>query len=350
MDRQPDAAVAPRTSGSRRVKRVVLIANFDRSVDMRFDRLSDFGLALTRRPDLAGTGTEEQLIQALDGAWAVIAGNERYTSRVLASVRDLRVIARPGVGYDGVDVAAATEHGTAVFTTPGTNHETVADLTIGLMLTAVRRIALMDRTIRTGGWRTDGLAHDLHSTSVGVVGLGLIGRAVVRRLTAFGCQILASEPNPDLDFCEQYGVRLADLDDFLPDVNVLTLHTLLNPDTHHLIDARRLAKMRSTAILINTSRGAIVDEQALVSVLAAGAIGGAGLDVFETEPLPARHPLTTLANVVLTSHVGSHTTESMTRMIEATIEGIVQALRGLMPQGCLNPVLFQPFGEADAKN
>jgi phosphoglycerate dehydrogenase-like enzyme len=322
------------------LKRVVLIANVDGTIDKRFDRLVDQGFALTHRPDLSGNGTEDELIEALDGAWAVVAGNERYTQRVLAEAPNLRVIARPGVGYDGVDVAAATDRGIAVFTTPGTNHESVADLTLGLILATLRRITLLDRTLRAGGWRVDGLARDLHGATVGILGLGLIGQAVVRRLTAFECKIVAAEPTPDLSFCARYGVRLAEIDDILPEVDVLSIHVPLDQGTLHMINARRLATMRPTAILVNTARGAVLDEQALVRALETGVIGGAALDVFESEPLAPDHPLRTFDNVVLTSHVGSHTTEAMTRMVEATIEGLEQAAGGAVPLGCLNPSVF----------
>jgi phosphoglycerate dehydrogenase-like enzyme len=181
---------------------------------------------------------------------------------------------------------------------------------------------------------------------VGVVGLGLIGRAVVRRLVGFGCRIIAAEPNPDLDFCAKFGVRLAEFDDFLPEVDVVTLHVPLDASTRHLVNRVRLARIRPTAVLINTSRGAVVDQRALVDALAAGSIGAAGLDVFEEEPLRPGDPLVMFDNVVLTSHVASHTTTAMTQMIEATIEGIGQAARGVTPNGCLNPEVFVRLEEA----
>ena len=328
------------------MKRVVLIADFDPSVEGLFDRLTEGRFELIRRHDLAGVAREDALIEALGGAWAVIAGNERYTRRVLESAPDLRVIARPGVGYDAIDIAAATQRAIGVFITPGTNHEAVADLTLGLMLATLRKVALLDRTIRSGGWRVDGLARDLHGSTVGVIGLGLIGRAVVRRLVGFGCRIIAAEPNPDSAFCTKFGVRLAEFDDFLPEVDVVTLHVPLQTSTRHLVNRVRLARMRPTAVLINTSRGAVVDQRALVDALAAGSIGGAGLDVFEEEPLHSGDPLVSFDNVVLTSHIASHTTEAMTEMIEATIEGIGQVARGETPHGCLNPEVFARLEEA----
>jgi D-3-phosphoglycerate dehydrogenase / 2-oxoglutarate reductase len=323
------------------VRRVLLTAAFDPSVEGLFDRLRDGPFELVRRHDLAGSAAEDALIDALHGMWAVIAGNERYTRRVLESAPDLRVIGRPGVGYDAVDLEAATERGIGVFITPGTNHEAVADLTLALMLATLRRVALLDRTIRTGGWRINGLARDLHGSTVGVVGLGLIGRAVVRRLSGFNCRIVAAEPKPERAFCEEYRVRLGTLDDFLPEVDVITLHLPLDGSTRHLVDRVRLAQLRPTAVLINTSRGAIVDQGALVDALAAGRLGGAGIDVFEDEPLPPEDPLVAFDNVVLTSHVGSHTTDAMTQMIEATIDGVRKAARGIAPSGCLNPTVFQ---------
>jgi phosphoglycerate dehydrogenase-like enzyme len=278
-------------------------------VDPRFDRLRDLGFELVRRQDVR---SEDALRKALDGAWAVIAGNEPYTDRVLASATGLRVIARPGVGA-------------------------VGDLTLGLMLAVVRRIPHFDRLLRAGGWRADGLSLGLYGTTVGIVGLGLIGRAVVRRLSGFGCQIIATEPYPDQAFCREHGIELVELAELVRRADVVSLHVPLHGPTRHLIDRAALGLMKPTAVVINTSRGGVIDQAALVEALQAGRLAGAGLDVFETEPLPVDDPLRSLDSVVLTSHVAAHTTEAMVAMIDAAVDGIVAAAEGRAPDGCLNP-------------
>jgi phosphoglycerate dehydrogenase-like enzyme len=316
------------------MKRVLLVCTMDPSVDPRFDRLRDLGFELVRRQDVR---SEDALRKALDGAWAVIAGNEPYTDRVLASATGLRVIARPGVGYDNVDVDAATRRGIGVIITPGANHEAVGDLTLGLMLAVVRRIPHFDRLLRAGGWRADGLSLGLYGTTVGIVGLGLIGRAVVRRLSGFGCQIIATEPYPDRAFCREHGIELVELAELVRRADVVSLHVPLHGPTRHLIDRAALGLMKPTAVVINTSRGGVIDQAALVEALQAGRLAGAGLDVFETEPLPVDDPLRSLDSVVLTSHVAAHTTEAMVAMIDAAVDGIVAAAEGRAPDGCLNP-------------
>jgi phosphoglycerate dehydrogenase-like enzyme len=328
------------------MKRVLLVCQMDPAVSSRFDRLIDLGFDLVRRQDLADHGDEADLAAALDGAWAVIAGNERYSERVLAAAPDLRLIARPGVGYDNVDLQAATSRGVAVSITPGTNHEAVAELTVGLMLAVVRRIPRFDQLVRSGGWRVMGLSQGLVGSTVGIVGLGLIGRAVARRLGGFGCRLLAAELAPDLDFCRHYGIELVDLDELLKRADVVSLHVPLHPPTYHLIDRARLKAMRPTAVLVNTSRGGVVDQQALIDALAAGELGGAGLDVFDSEPLPAGNLLPTFDSVVLTPHVAAHTTQAMVAMVDAAMDGIVQADIGNVPRGCLNPSVFRADGSS----
>jgi D-3-phosphoglycerate dehydrogenase len=326
------------------VRTVLQVCDLDASVSGRLDRLLEHDFRLVRRTELAGWASEASLITALEGAWAVVAGNEHYTKQVLASANGLRVIARPGVGYDNVDVAAATDLRIGAFITPGTNQDAVAEYTVGLMLATVCRIAGSDRVIRRGGWRIGGLGRGLYGATVGIVGLGLIGRAVVERLGGFGCRIIAVEPSPDTAFCSRHGVTLTTLDDLLGQSDLVSLHVPLSAATRHLIDRDRLSLMPRHAVIINTSRGAVIDERALIEALRGGQIGGAGLDVFETEPLPPDGPLSALETVVLTGHVAAHTTDAMIRMVDATVDGIVAAASGNAPVGCLNPIVFDGAG------
>lgn len=281
--------------------------------------------------------TESELIERLDGVAATIAGLERYTERVFAAAPGLKVVARMGVGHEHVDVAAATRHGVAVAMAFGTNHDAVADHALALMAAAAHRIAEYDQRVRDGSWGT--LLHGrLHETRVGVVGFGRIGRAVAKRCLGFSMDVLVADPVADADTVARLGYRLVELDELLRQSDFVTLHAPLTPETHHLIDARRLALMKPGAILVNTARGGLVDEPALVEALRSGQLGGAGLDVFEVEPLPDG-PLRLLDRVVLTPHVGGLSAASLQAMAARSAENIMALLRGRDPGSglVLNP-------------
>ena len=273
--------------------------------------------------------TEAELIEALDGVVATVAGIEPYTERVLAAAPGLKVIARVGVGYDMVDVAAATRHGVAVAMAFGTNHEAVADHTLALMGAAAHRIVEYDRRVRAGGWGTF-LHGQLHEATVGVIGFGRIGRAVAKRCLGFSMNVLIADPVADAETVARLGYRLVELDELLRQSDFVSVHAALSAETHHLIDARRLARMKPTAILINTARGGLIDEQALVQALTGGRLGGAALDVFEVEPLPDG-PLRHLEQVVLTPHVAGLSAASLRAMAHRASENILTLLRGRDP-------------------
>jgi D-3-phosphoglycerate dehydrogenase len=304
------------------------------------------GVSVVERYELAETQDEGALAGALGDAWAVIAGSERYSAAVLDALPELRAIVRWGIGSDAIDIPAATERGVAVLVTPGANSEAVADMAVALMLACVRRLPELQSAVRAGAWRPVPLAGDLGDAAVGVVGLGSVGRAVVRRLRGFGCRVLAFEPNPDRRFCAANDVELADLSDLLPRVDVLTLHAPLTADTRHLLGARELALLPRHAVVVNTSRGELIDQAALVSALRAGAIAAAGLDVFEHEPLARGDPLTTLCNVILTPHVASYTRQGSRRTAAAVIGHVRELLAGRLPPGCLNPEAWDQPAES----
>jgi D-3-phosphoglycerate dehydrogenase/(S)-sulfolactate dehydrogenase len=322
--------------------KILLVSHGSLHARERLAPLAEAGFELVERWDLDQTRDGDALVAALDGVWATVAGSEHYTRTVLDRAPSLRAIARCGVGYDAVDVAAATDHGIAVLTTPGANADAVADLALMLMLACRRRLLVVDRTARTGGWRPPELARDLASATVGIVGLGAIGRAVARRLHGFDCRILAVEPFPDLEFCTRYDIELRPLDELLPEVDVLTLHAPLSEDTRHLIGERELALMKPSAVLVNTSRGAAVDEAALVAALASGRLAGAGLDVFEQEPLTTSNPLTAMEQVVLSGHAATFTELGVAKMIDAVVENLLSLAEGRLPRGCVNPAVAAP--------
>ncbi|WP_193047786.1 2-hydroxyacid dehydrogenase [Mycolicibacterium baixiangningiae] len=273
--------------------------------------------------------TADELCDAVRGAAAVVSMlNDRIDDSVLtAAGTQLRVVANTAVGYDNLDVAAIARHGATATNTPGVLVDATADLTMALLLDVTRRVSEGDRLIRSGqSWSWDigfMLGTGLQRKRLGIIGMGHIGRAVAERATAFGMNVVYHARR------EHPGVigRRVPLEELLATSDVVSLHCPLTADTRHLIDAAALHRMKARSYLINTARGPIVDESALVNALATGVIAGAGLDVYEHEP--DVHPaLRGLANVLLAPHLGSATVETRTRMAELAVENVVQVLTG----------------------
>jgi glyoxylate reductase len=255
---------------------------------------------------------------------------DRIDASVLARAPKLRVIANCAVGYDNIDVAAATAAGIAVTNTPDVLTEATAELAFALALAAARRIPEGDRLVRSRawpGWRLDQLLGvELAGKTLGVVGLGRIGRAMVRRATAFGMRAVWTDP----DAAGSIGV-----DELFATADVVSLHCPLTPETRHLVNAARLARMKPTAILVNTSRGGCVDEDALIATLRAGRIFAAALDVFDREPeIDAR--LYDCPRLTLAPHIGSATTETRTQMARLCADGVIAVLAGQRPPNLVN--------------
>jgi D-3-phosphoglycerate dehydrogenase / 2-oxoglutarate reductase len=318
-------------------RRIVAIGSPAAHAPAALDRLRAAGFEIEERYDLGPTASSDDLAAALDGSWGVIAGGERYAAGLLEQLAgQLRVIARPGAGYEAIDLDAATEHSIVVFTTPGVNRHAVADFTIGLMVSALRRLVALDADVRGGRWRATGPGRDLHGTTVGIVGLGSVGQTVASRLSGFECPLLGFDPFADAPALERLGIESTSLEALLGEADIVTLHVALTPETHHLIGARELERMRSDALLVNCSRGSVIDEPALVEALTTGGIAAAALDVFETEPLPADHALAQLPNVVLSSHVASHTGGSLEAMVEGVADGLLELAAGRSPRNVVN--------------
>jgi phosphoglycerate dehydrogenase-like enzyme len=297
------------------------------------------GIEVVARYELARTRDPNVLAEGLvsEQAWAAVAGAEPYTRSVFAAAPELKAVLRWGTGSDAIDIPAATEAGVAVITTPGVNAEAVADMALALMLACIRRLPALDQAVRTATWRLDGPTRDLAGATVGVVGLGAIGRAVTRRLRGFGCQVLALEPCPDEDFCAEYEVELTDLNSMLPRIDVLTLHAPANPTSRGLIGAAELEALPSHAVLINTARGDLVDQAALARALESRQIAAAGLDVFEHEPVPPDDPILTAPNTIVSGHISSYTELGLERTKQALVANVQAAVSGRLPECCLNP-------------
>jgi phosphoglycerate dehydrogenase-like enzyme len=286
--------------------------------------------------------SEEELLVALDGIDASVAGSEPYTERVLAAHPRLRVIARVGVGYDAVDVPAATARGVAVTIAPGTNQDSVAEHTFCLMLALAKHLIPQHLGVRAGGWPR-GTTLPLRGTTLGIAGLGRIGKAVALRGRAFGMRLLAYDPFPDHAFARDHGVTFVPLDGLLAESDFLTLHLPATAQTRHLINRATLARMKPTAFLLNLSRGSVVCEADLYDALRGGRLAGAGLDVYEEEP-PGRHPLFELDNVVLTPHAAGTDLRSRDDMALSAAQAVVSLSRGEWPaEKVVNPEVRARF-------
>lgn len=279
----------------------------------------------------------------LAGADAVLASLDDYSAGVLAApeAASLKLISRWGVGYDAVDLAAATRAGMVVTNTPGLVDAAVADYAFALLLALARRVAEAADSMRRGEWRVHWGA-DVHGKTLGLVGCGRIGQAVARRARGFEMRVLGACRGRPTGL-EQAGIHLAPLEQVLAESDFISLHAALTPASRGLIGEAEFRRLKPTALLINTARGALVDEAALLAALREGRLAGAALDVYATEPLPADHPLRTAPNLLLSPHQASFARETGARVSRAAAQAILDALQGRRPQHLLNPeVLHAP--------
>ncbi|WP_026533456.1 2-hydroxyacid dehydrogenase [Arthrobacter sp. H41] len=284
----------------------------------------------------------EELLRRVAGADAVVSLlTERIDSELLdAAGPQLKVVANVAVGYDNIDVPACTERGIVATNTPDVLTDATADIALGLILMATRRLGEGERLIRSGQpWKWGMfflLGNSLHGKTLGIVGMGGIGQATARRAKAFGMEIIyQSRSEIDPGIAAELGARRVDLDELLTVSDIVSLHCPYGPATHHLIGAEQLAAMKDSAYLINTARGPIIDEAALASALREGQISGAGLDVFENEPRV--HPgLLELENVVLVPHLGSATVETRTAMAMLAADNTLAVLGDERPPSPIN--------------
>ncbi|MEL0162539.1 MAG: D-glycerate dehydrogenase [Halieaceae bacterium] len=283
----------------------------------------------------------EQLAVALEGAQGLLCAlSTPVTAEIMDHAPELKVISTISVGVDHIDIAAATLRGIPVGHTPGVLVDSTADLAVALMLAATRRVAEADQWVREGqwtrGWQSDLLlGTDISQATVGLVGLGPIGEAVARRLRGFGCKLVGWNRTPK----EVEGVEPMALDQVFETADIVSLHTALTDETRHIASRKRLALMRPGATLINTGRGPLVDEAALIEALALGRLR-AGLDVFCEEPLPTDHPLLSLRNVVLLPHVGSATLSTRNAMVRRALENLHVGMRNERLAWCANPAVY----------
>lgn len=274
-------------------------------------------------------GDAAELARRIGGAAVVvnIRSYSRFTAELLGRCLSLRLISVWGTGTDHVDLEACRRLGIAVTNTPGANALAVAEHTLALALAVARQIPRLDRETREGKW-SRGLSVQLHGKTVGILGLGAIGRQVARMARALGMRVVAWTYHPDPGLAAALGVDLLELEGVLGEADVLSVHVRQTPEATGLIGAREIARMKRGAILVNTARGPLVDRAALVEALRGGHLGGAGLDVFDVEPVPPDDPLLGLPNVVLTPHCAGMVPEAILAGLEAAVDNVANFLAG----------------------
>lgn len=291
-------------------------------------------------PPRPGPLPADELLKVLPGADAVLASMDQFTDEVFTSsaAKNLKIVSRWGVGYDAIDVPAATRAGVVIAYTPGLLNETVADFAFALLLAVARRVHVGHLDMANGVWR--GVwGNDVFGKTLGILGCGRIGQTMARRASGFNMRLIGHDiaPNPD---AEKIGIRFVSLDELLTESDFLSLHAALTPQNRGLLGEAQLRKMKKSAYLINTARGALVDEAALARALKEGWIAGAALDAFMTEPLPADHPLRKAPNVLLTPHLASFARETGERVSLTAAQAIVDLMNGRRPQFVVAPEVF----------
>jgi D-3-phosphoglycerate dehydrogenase len=288
---------------------------------------------------LAAYPPEDTLAAACRDAQGILARLGTVTRRVIESAPKLRIIARHGVGVDAVDLAAATAHGVVVTTTGAQNAAAVAEYTFALLFAALRHVPRADREMRGGAWARNALiGGELDGRTLGVVGLGAIGRRVARAARGFGMRVIAFDPA--LGTPSDADAELVGFEQLLADADIVTIHTRLTRETERMMSARAFAAMKPTALFVNTARGEVVDEAALIDALATGRIAGAALDTYATEPLAADSPLRAMDNVVLSPHVAGQTDAALVRVAICAAQSILDELAGRRPPYVHNPEVY----------
>jgi len=284
--------------------------------------------------------TEVLLKNVADVEGLVSLLTDRVDSRLMNNAPKLRVISNYAVGFDNIDIKEATKRGIVVTNTPGVLTETTADFTFALLMAAARRVVEADKVVRAGKWKTWGpmilLGQDVHGSTIGIIGLGRIGEAIAPRARGFDMKVFYHDAVRRRDAEQELGITYTELGSLISESDFITIHVNLSDATYHLIGTQQFAKMKNTCILVNTSRGPIVDNMALYDALKTGKIAFAALDVTEPEPLPADHPLLSLDNVIIAPHIASASVATRTRMALMAADNLIAGLNGKMPPNPVN--------------
>jgi glyoxylate reductase len=315
--------------------------------------LPDAGMAMLREAESSGETTlhvwgqelppkPSELVMLLDAAdGAITLVTDKIDGPVLDAVPTLKVVSNFAVGYDNIDVEAATKRGVAVCNTPGVLTETTADFAFALLMAAARRVVEGADYVRAGKWQTWGptlfLGRDLHGATLGIVGFGRIGKEMAKRARGFDMTVLAYDTYHDDAAAKELGVTYVELDELLERSDFVSLHSALTDETRHLIGQRELELMKPEAILVNAARGPVVDTDALTAALKNGQILAAALDVTDPEPIPADHPLVKMDKCLIVPHIASASVATRNKMATLAVENCLAVLRGETPPFCVNP-------------
>ncbi len=267
---------------------------------------------------------EEEIISLLDDAVGIIAGTEKITEKIISYNDQLKVISRYGIGLDNINLKAASQRNIIVLNTPETPKIAVAELTISLILNLLKKIVNVDKNVKSGLWKPE-IGNILSGKTLGIIGMGRIGKQLVELLLPFKLKILAYEINPDNEFISSSKVKLVSLDTLLSRSDIITLHIPLTKQTEHIIGEKELAKMKKNAIIINTARGGLINEEDLYNFIKEKEIAGAAIDAFEEEPYIGK--LKDLDNIILTPHIGTYTVETRKNMEIESAKNLIKALR-----------------------
>jgi len=283
---------------------------------------------------------QEQIVEKVKDVDIMIT-SYAISGQVIRSAKRLKMIQVTSVGYENVDVDAAEENGVVICNVAEANGNSVAELVFGLIIDVARRISAHDRLMRAGGWGRVEFERqvEIHGKTLGILGLGAIGSRVAQIGNAFGMRVIACDPYITRDRAGQFHAELVDQDTLFKEADVITVHVPLNDETRHIVGEEQFNLMKPTAIFINTSRGPTVDEEALTAALKANKISGAGLDVFEVEPLPKDSRLRSMENVVVVPHIGS-TWLTLRYMREVAVENVVRVVKGMEPLRIKNPEVY----------
>jgi D-3-phosphoglycerate dehydrogenase len=315
---------------------VLIVANRFADVSPHpIDRLKAEGWEVIEQYFEIGALDEDTFVKLIkDADAAIVSATDKVNAKVIAGANNLKIIAARGVGYQGVDLEAATQRGVFVTNTPGANAEAVADLTMGFVIALARYILIIDRKMRQGDWyriRT----RDVYGQTLGLIGLGDVGKKVVQRAAGFDMKMITYDIVQDLDFAEKFGVRYVPLEEVLRSSDFISIHVPLNESTRDLIGREELSMMKETAFLINTARGGIVNEEALYEALKERRIAGAACDVFAEEPTQ-NLKLLALDNMISTAHMAAYSDNSWSAMAEIVVDNVIATLKGEIPPNVVN--------------
>jgi phosphoglycerate dehydrogenase-like enzyme len=323
-------------------KVMVLTKKFSEFSREPFQVMEQAGLEVVEKDyDRVSPAQEDELCRVIQGADAIIVtAMFPATRKIIMSADRLKMIAIRSAGFEGSDLKAATEKGVVVTNNPGSNSDSVADMTIGLMLAVSKQIAKKDREMRKGLYPRGAGGEDLFRKTVGIIGLGNIGKRVAKRVQGFAVKVIANDIVEYPDFQKQYNIPYYSKEELLQKADFVTIHVPLDHATRGMIHEERLRLMKKTAFLINTARGPIVDEKALYKALKEGWIAGAGLDVFETEP-PVFRDHILLENVVSTPHSAGLSNQASYAMAMETVKKVITLFEGKIPENVLNPEVLK---------